>query len=183
MDVTRARWAGRPLPPLFRDRPQSVQIVLGGVIPAIVGAVAGIMIGVSGLIYWIVALIAAGGAFLSGLEHRDGWGGADRGFFSGAIYGIALLLVHAIVGTHAKVSLGELSAAAGRDHGGGRHVPGRRRRTDRPARARARRDLHHRRAAPRSGRVALLRAGAGPGRLDLAVLGRRVSRQLVQQLL
>jgi hypothetical protein len=106
MDVTRARWAGRPLPPLFRDRPQSVQIVLGGVIPAIVGAVAGIMIGVSGLIYWIVALIAAGGAFLSGLEHRDGWGGADRGFFSGAIYGIALLLVHAIVGTHAKVSLG-----------------------------------------------------------------------------
>ena len=33
-------------------------------------------------------------------------GGADRGFFGGLFYGIALLVTHAIVGTHAKVSLG-----------------------------------------------------------------------------
>ena len=43
---------------------------------------------------------------MSGFEHRDGWGGADRGVVGGAIYGVALLVAHAIAGTHAKVSLG-----------------------------------------------------------------------------
>ena len=62
------------LPPLFRDRPRSVQVILGGV--------------------------------LAGLEHRDGWGGADRGVVGGALYGIALLVAHAIAGTDATVSLG-----------------------------------------------------------------------------
>ncbi len=33
-------------------------------------------------------------------------GGADRGFFGGAFYGAALLIAHALAGTHAKVSLG-----------------------------------------------------------------------------
>ena len=94
------------LTPLFRDRPRPVQILLGGVIPALVGALAGVMIGVSSVAYYVVGLLAAIGAVLAGLEHRDGWGGADRGFFGGAIYGTALLVVHAIVGTNAKVSLG-----------------------------------------------------------------------------
>ena len=43
---------------------------------------------------------------LAGFEHQDGWGGADRGLVAGFVYGVALLVVHAIVGTHAKVSLG-----------------------------------------------------------------------------
>ncbi len=46
------------------------------------------------------------GGFLAGFEHQDGWGGADRGLVGGAIYGAALLVAHAIAGTHAKVSLG-----------------------------------------------------------------------------
>jgi hypothetical protein len=91
---------------LFRDRSRPAQIVLGGVVPALVGALAGVLVGASSAAYWIVAVLAGVGAFLSGFEHRDGWGGADRGFFGGLIYGIALLVVHAIVGTHAKVSLG-----------------------------------------------------------------------------
>jgi apolipoprotein N-acyltransferase len=93
-------------PELFADRSRPAQVVIGGVIPAAVGAVAGILLGVSAPAYWVVALLAAVGAFVAGFEHRDGWGGADRGFFGGLIYGIALLLVHALVGTHAKVSLG-----------------------------------------------------------------------------
>jgi hypothetical protein len=93
-------------PVLFRDRPRSVQIALGGIVPAAIGAVAGVLLGVSAAAYWVIALLAGVGGFLAGFEHRDGWGGADRGFFGGAIYGTALLVVHAIVGTHAKVSLG-----------------------------------------------------------------------------
>jgi ABC-type branched-subunit amino acid transport system permease subunit len=94
------------LPPLFRDRSRPVQILLGGVIPALVGALAGILLGVSSGAYFAIGALAAVGAFLAGFEHRDGWGGADRGFISGAIYGTSLLVVHALVGTHAKVSLG-----------------------------------------------------------------------------
>lgn len=92
--------------PLFRDRPRNLQIVLGGIVPVIVGAVAGVLIGASAPVYWVWAILAGIGAFLSGFEHRDGWGGADRGFFGGLFYGTALLGMHAILGTHARVSLG-----------------------------------------------------------------------------
>ena len=93
-------------PTLFRDRPRPAQIVAGGVIPAVAGAVAGVLLGASVGAYWGWGALAAIGSIVAGFEHQDGWGGADRGLVAGAIYGIALLVVHAIVGTHAKVSLG-----------------------------------------------------------------------------
>jgi hypothetical protein len=93
-------------PTLFRDRPRPAQITLGGVVPAIAGAVAGVLVGVSSGAYWGYAVLAAIGSIIAGFEHQDGWGGADRGLAAGAIYGIALLVAHAIAGTHAKVSLG-----------------------------------------------------------------------------
>jgi hypothetical protein len=97
-------------PPLLRDRPRPVQVLLGGVIPAIFGAIAGILLGVSSTAYYLWGLLAAIGAVVAGFEHLDGWGGADRGLVGGAIYGIALLLMHALVGTRAKVSLGSFPA-------------------------------------------------------------------------
>jgi hypothetical protein len=93
-------------PVLFRERERLAQIVIGGVIPAVAGAIAGVLVGVSSGAYWGYAALAALGSFVAGFEHQDGWGGADRGLIAGAIYGIALLLAHAIAGTHAKVSLG-----------------------------------------------------------------------------
>jgi hypothetical protein len=93
-------------PPLLRDRPRPVQVLLGGVIPAIFGAVAGILVGASSTAYYLWGLLAAIGAVVAGFEHQDGWGGADRGLVGGAIYGTALLVVHALVGTSVKVSLG-----------------------------------------------------------------------------
>lgn len=94
------------LPTLFRDRPRPVQILVGGLVPAAIGALAGILAGVSSAGYWIVALLAAVGALLAGFEHRDGWGGADRGMIGGLIYGLALVIAHSIAGTALKVSLG-----------------------------------------------------------------------------
>jgi hypothetical protein len=93
-------------PVLFRDRPRAVQVAIAAVPPAAIGALVGVLIGVSSAAYWAVGAVAAIGGFFAGFEHRDGWGGADRGLVGGAIYGTSLLVVHAIVGTHAKVSLG-----------------------------------------------------------------------------
>ena len=93
-------------PPLFRDRSRPIQIVLGGFVPFAFGAVVGVVLGISAGAYWGLSILAGLGAIVAGFEHQDGWGGADRGLVAGAIYGIALLLMHAIVGTHAKVSLG-----------------------------------------------------------------------------
>lgn len=94
------------LPTLFRDRSRTAQVVTGGVVPACIGALQGFLVGVSAPAYWAVSVLAGIGGLLSGFEHRDGWGGADRGLVGGAIYGAVLLLVHAAAGTHAKVSLG-----------------------------------------------------------------------------
>jgi len=93
-------------PTLFRDRERPAQIVLGGVVPALAGAVAGVLVGVSSGAYWGYAAFIAIASVIAGFEHLDGWGGADRGLVAGAIYGVALLLAHLIAGTHAKVSLG-----------------------------------------------------------------------------
>jgi hypothetical protein len=93
-------------PTLLRDRSRPEQILAGGVIPAIAGVIAGVLVGVSSGAYWGYGALAAIGSVIAGFEHQDGWGGADRGLVAGAIYGTALLVMHAIVGTHAKVSLG-----------------------------------------------------------------------------
>jgi hypothetical protein len=95
-----------PTPVLFDDRSRAAQVVVGGVVPAAIGALAGVLVGVSAPAYWVVAIVAGVGGFASGFEHLGGWEAADRGLVGGVIYGSALLLMHALVGTHAKVSLG-----------------------------------------------------------------------------
>ena len=92
-------------PVLFRDRPRPVQILLGGVIPALFGAVAGVLVGESTGAYWAIAVVVTIGGFLAGFEHQDGWGGADRGLVGGTVFGTFLLVAHALAGTHAQVSL------------------------------------------------------------------------------
>jgi hypothetical protein len=93
-------------PPPFSERTEGQKVLLGAVIPALVGGLAGWLVGVSAAAYWVVAILAGVGAFLGGLEHSDGWDAADRGFFGGVIYGTSLLLVHELIHDAAKVSLG-----------------------------------------------------------------------------
>ena len=93
--------------PLFSDRSRPAQVVLGGVVPLLFGAGVGVVLGVSTTWYWVLAGVAAIGGVLAGLEHRDGWGGADRGLVGGALFGLGVLIAHAIAGTEAKVSLGK----------------------------------------------------------------------------
>jgi hypothetical protein len=91
--------------PLFRERPRSTQVILGLVVPTALGAVAGVLLGMSATAYWVVGVIAFVGGILAGFEHADGWDGAGRGLVGGTLYGTGLLVAHAIAGTDAKVSL------------------------------------------------------------------------------
>jgi hypothetical protein len=93
-------------PPPFNERTEGQKVLIGAVIPAVIGGLAGFLVGVSAAAYWVVAILAGVGAFLSGFEHSDGWDAADRGFFGGVIYGTSLLLVHELIHDQAKVSLG-----------------------------------------------------------------------------
>ena len=95
---------------LFRDRSPTAQLVVAGVVPMLIGGLAGVLLGVSAAAYWGIGALAAVGAFLSGFEHVDGWEAADRGFVSGLIYGTSLLLAHELAGTHPQASLGNVPA-------------------------------------------------------------------------
>src|SRR6202011_4741816 len=96
------------MPPLFRDRPRAFQIILGGVVPFAFGWVVGGVLGISSGAYWGLAVLAGVGGVLAGFEHRDGWGGADRGLVGGALFGTGLLVARAIAGPHGTVSLGSV---------------------------------------------------------------------------
>jgi hypothetical protein len=92
-------------PPLFRDRPRVVQVIAGGVVPAVFGAVVGLVLGESAAGYYGLQVLAVAGGILAGFEHRDGWGGADRGLVGGALFGTSVLIAHELAGTHATVAL------------------------------------------------------------------------------
>jgi hypothetical protein len=94
--------------PLFSERSKPLQVVTAGVIPALFGAGTGLMLGVSATGYWILNLLALIGGVLAGLEHEDGWKGADRGLLGGTLFGAFLLIAHALAGSDAKVTLPEI---------------------------------------------------------------------------
>jgi len=91
--------------PLFRERPRSTQVVLGLVVPTALGALAGVLLGVSAAAYWVIGVIAFVGGILAGFEHADAADGAVRGLVGGTLYGTGLLVAHAIAGTDAEVEL------------------------------------------------------------------------------
>ena len=90
----------------FSERGRQAQIILAIVVPFVFGVIVGIVLGASAAVYWILSALAAIGAVLAGLEHPDPRSAAIRGLLMGAVYGIGVLLAHAVAGTDAKVSLG-----------------------------------------------------------------------------
>ncbi len=74
------------------------------------GALAGVMLGVSSGAYWAVGAIAAIGGLLAGFEHSDSRARQSEARSLVRSTGLALLIAHAIAGTDAKVSLGSFPA-------------------------------------------------------------------------
>ncbi|MEP6953601.1 MAG: hypothetical protein ABI950_06005, partial [Solirubrobacteraceae bacterium] len=96
------------LPPLFMSRTPAQRFLLAGVVPAVFGAIAGVILGVSAPLYWVLQVLAIIGGFLAGLEHPTAKEAALRGLIAGAIFGAFILIAHAIAGTDEKVSLGDV---------------------------------------------------------------------------
>ncbi|MBA3866346.1 MAG: hypothetical protein H0X42_08370 [Solirubrobacterales bacterium] len=90
----------------FDQRSREVKILLAVVVPFAFGAIVGVVLGISAAAYWVLAALAAVGAILAGLEHEDARGASIRSVVAGALFGLGILLAHAVAGTDAKVSLG-----------------------------------------------------------------------------
>jgi hypothetical protein len=95
------------LPPLLREHPRSVQILLAIVLPALYGALTGYFLGVSEVTYLVLSVLGVLGGVGAGFDHVGAAAGAKRGFIAGAIFGGSILVAHEIDGADAKAHLPE----------------------------------------------------------------------------
>jgi hypothetical protein len=93
-------------PTPLSERSPKARFALAVAVPFVFGAVVGVFLGISTGAYWALSALAALGGVLAGFEHPDWRSGARRVALGGALYGLGLLLAHAVAGTDAKVSLG-----------------------------------------------------------------------------
>lgn len=91
--------------PLLSDRHPVIQgfLVVGG--PVIFGVLCGILLGHSSAAYVIATVLSIAGGFFAGFEHAGARGGAVRGVVGGTLFGVSILLGHAIDGAHETVKL------------------------------------------------------------------------------
>jgi hypothetical protein len=94
------------LPPPFEQRPVSLQVVGGVLVPVVFGLIAGLAMGWNEVAYWLlVGPLAVLGGFLGGTEHRGLDEGLVRGAIGGLIFGSFILLGHEIANNEPKVHL------------------------------------------------------------------------------
>lgn len=94
------------LPPPFEQRPVSLQVVGGVLVPVVFGLIAGLAMGWNEVAYWVlVGPLAVLGGFLGGTEHRGLDEGLVRGAIGGLIFGSFILLGHEIANNEPKVHL------------------------------------------------------------------------------
>jgi hypothetical protein len=93
------------LPPLLSSRPVGMQILIANVVPCFFGAVCGVLLGVSGLAYIVLSILAIAGGYVAGLEHPNRREGALRGVLGGTQFGAMILLFHELEGSSAKADL------------------------------------------------------------------------------
>lgn len=93
------------MPHLLRERPIGLQVVLAGFVPALFGALCGWLLGINELAYVILSLLAIGGGYGAGMEHRGAREGALRGVVGGSLFGSFILITKEITGEEPKAEL------------------------------------------------------------------------------
>ena len=86
------------LPVLFEDRTMGFRALLVIVVPAVFGAIAGLLLGPSATLYLVLQAVAALGGLAAGLEHQRSGQAALRGLLGGLVFGLAIVVAHALSG-------------------------------------------------------------------------------------
>jgi hypothetical protein len=79
------------VPPLLRDRPTALIVLLAGVVPLAFGVLTGFALDRSGAVYFVLLALAALGGIGAGLEHDTVARGARRGLLGGALFTAGIL--------------------------------------------------------------------------------------------
>ena len=93
------------LPPLLKEHPRWLQVLLALVLPAAYGAITGYFLGVSEVTYLVLAILGIVGGIGAGFDHMGAAIGLRRGIVAGLIFGGAILIAHEIHGADAKADL------------------------------------------------------------------------------
>ena len=119
------------LPPLLREHPRTVQVLLAIALPALYGALTGYFLGVSEVTYLVLSVLGVLGGIGAGFDHVGAAAGAKRGLIAGSIFGGSILIAHEIHGADAKADLPDpailliviTTILGGRIRGAGRLAP------------------------------------------------------------
>jgi hypothetical protein len=93
------------LPPLLREHPRWLQVLLALVLPAAYGAVTGYFLGISEVTYVVLSILGVLGGIGAGFDHMGAAIGLRRGIVAGLIFGSAILIAHEVHGAEAKSDL------------------------------------------------------------------------------
>ena len=91
--------------PLLSERPRGEQLFIVLVLPSLFGAICGVILGITGVGYTVLTILAILGGIAAGYDHPTAREGALRGIAGGALFGTFILLAHAITGADEKTSL------------------------------------------------------------------------------
>jgi hypothetical protein len=94
-------------PDLLESHSPETQLILALVVPSVFGAITGIFLGVSEIVYLLLSILGIGGGYLAGKEHIGAREGATRGFTGGILFGTFILAAHAVTGLDRKAHLPE----------------------------------------------------------------------------
>jgi hypothetical protein len=93
------------LSPLMSERPPRVRLVLMVVLPALFGAITGLVLGWSEPLYVALSILAILGGVGAGFDHLGAAAGARRGLLGGALFGCFILIAHELSGEEPEADL------------------------------------------------------------------------------
>jgi len=93
--------------PLLADRSPKLRFIIAVVVPAVFGAITGIALGYSEVLYIILSVLGILGGIGAGYDHDGAREGAIRGVLGGLLFGGFILIAHEISGRDAEAHLPE----------------------------------------------------------------------------
>jgi hypothetical protein len=93
------------LPPLLKEHPRWLQVLLALVLPVAYGALTGYILGVSEVTYIVLSILGVLGGIGAGFDHMGAAIGLRRGIVAGLIFGSSILIAHEVHGAEPKADL------------------------------------------------------------------------------